>query len=139
MVSFVYAFNDAIDRVPLWNYIFSISTSLPWCLLGDFNCVTSMDEIFGGREHWTPEMQAFKNCLIDSGLGAVRTVGGSFTWFDKHALAPIFKRLDRMVGNATWFRVFTEGNVFVKHQGLMDHNPILFKEPMQLRRYGKPF
>lgn len=51
----------------------------------------------------------------------------------------MFKRLDRMVDNANWFNTSSEGNVFVKPRGLMDHNPLDFEEPMQLERFGKPF
>ncbi|XP_074375414.1 uncharacterized protein LOC141717219 [Apium graveolens] len=140
LVSFVYAHNDVIDRVPLWDYCLSLSTTtLPWCLLGDFNCVVSLAEISGGREHWTPDMQAFKDCLANCGLDNIRTVGDIFTWTNKRANSPVFKRLDRMVANGVWFNLFTEGNAFVKPRGLMDHNVILFEEPMQLQKVNKPF
>lgn len=76
LVSFVYAFNDAIDRVPLWDYLLSLSnTSMPWCLLCDFNCVVNLAKNSGGRKHWTPEMQAFEDYLSNFGIGQVRTVG----------------------------------------------------------------
>lgn len=138
LVSYMYAFNDAIDRPPLWNYL-SLNTTLPWCILGDFNCVTSLDEISGGREHWTPDMQVFKDCLTTAGLGHVRTIGNIFTWTNKRLLSPVSKRLDRMVTNANWFSKFSEGSAFVKAKGLMDHNPIVYVEPMQLQKFGKPF
>lgn len=79
LVLFVYAFNDAINRVPLWDYCLSLNTALPWCLLGDFNCITSLDEVSGGREHWTPEMKACKDCLSNSGSGTMRIIGYTFT------------------------------------------------------------
>ncbi|XP_074363651.1 uncharacterized protein LOC141704298 [Apium graveolens] len=140
IVTFIYAFNDAIDRVPLWDYISSTcSSSVPWAFLGDFNCISSLSEVVGGREHWTPEMQCFKDCLSDNGLESLRTVGDIYTWTNKRVHDPVYKRLDRMVANSAWFNVFTEGNVFVKHRGIMDHNPLLFVEPMQLQRFGKPF
>lgn len=84
-------------------------------------------------------MQSFKDFLDNSGLGSMQTIGDIFTWTNKRLHTPVFKRLDRMVANANWFNTFTEGGVFVKHQGLMDHNPLLFDEPMQLQKYGKPF
>ncbi|XP_074326901.1 uncharacterized protein LOC141664844 [Apium graveolens] len=53
LVSFVYAYNEACDRVSLWNYCTNLTnSSLPWCLLGDFNCVLGIDEISGGGEYW---------------------------------------------------------------------------------------
>ncbi|XP_074374175.1 uncharacterized protein LOC141714560 [Apium graveolens] len=135
LVSFVYAFNDAVDRVPLWNYCLSLSTTTaPWYLLGDFNCVTSLGEVSGGREHWTPEMQSFTDCLANCGLDTVRTVGNIHTWTNKRLASPIFKRLDRMVANGVWFNSFTKGNVFVKPRGIMDHNALLLKETKRLLR-----
>ncbi|XP_074342078.1 uncharacterized protein LOC141679483 [Apium graveolens] len=136
IVTFVYAFNDAIDRVPLWDYILSTSNSpTPWAFLGDFNCITSLNEVLGGREHWTPAMQSFKDCLFNSGLEPMRTIGDIFTWFNKRSHDPVYKRLDRMVVNSAWFNIYTEGNVFVKHRGIMDHNPLLFEEPIQLQNF----
>ncbi|XP_074377040.1 uncharacterized protein LOC141718557 [Apium graveolens] len=108
-------------------------------LIGDFNCITSVNEVCGGRECWTPEMQTFKDWLFDSGPSSMRTVGDRFTWFNKRSQAPIHKRLDRMLANASWFNTFSEGYVMVKNGGLMDHNPLLFEEPMQLQKHGKPF
>ncbi|XP_074363454.1 uncharacterized protein LOC141703992 [Apium graveolens] len=111
LVSFIYAHNDAVDRAPLWDYCLNLSsTSSPWCLLGDFNCVTNLSEISGGREHFTPDMQAFQDCLANCGLDRVRTVGDIFTWSNKRLLNPVFKCLDRMVANGAWFNLFTEGN-----------------------------
>ncbi|XP_074323205.1 uncharacterized protein LOC141660143 [Apium graveolens] len=98
-----------------------------------------MDEILGGREHWTPDMQVFKDILFSSGLHVVNTVGDTFTWTNKHAHAPIFKRLDRMIANSHWFQAFTEGQVLFKTRGIMDHCPLVYDEPLCSRRFGKPF
>lgn len=139
MATFVYAYNEAQDRVPLWQDLNSLSsTNLPWCCLGDFNCVISINEVRGGREHWTPAMQAFKDCLSNAGLTSIRTVGDLFTWTDKRA-DPILKCLDRVVGNGLWLNTHTEGYVINKNRSIMDHNPLILSVPMQLTRYSKPF
>ncbi|XP_074342356.1 uncharacterized protein LOC141679887 [Apium graveolens] len=136
----MYAFNAAIDRVPQWDYCLSLSTTTShWCLLGVFNCVTSLGEISGGREHWTPAMQAFKDCLANCGLDNVRIVGDIFTWTNKCQNNPVLKRLDTMIANGHWFNSFIEGNIFVKPRGIMDHNSIFFEEPMQLQKLKNLF
>ncbi|XP_074356140.1 uncharacterized protein LOC141695827 [Apium graveolens] len=71
-----------------------------------------MDEILGSREHWTLDMQVFKDTLFSSGLHVVNTVGDTFTWTNKRYHAPIFKHLDRMVSNSHWFQAFTESQFF---------------------------
>ncbi|XP_074326627.1 uncharacterized protein LOC141664571 [Apium graveolens] len=140
LVTFVYAFNDGADRHALWSHLSSLGTCLMlWCVLGDFNCILSLNEVSGGREHWTPEMQSFKDCVVQVGLRHVRTVRDLFTWYNKRPNDPIHKRLDRMLANGLWFSQFTEGNAFIKNRGIMDHNPILFHELMQIKKLGKPF
>ncbi|XP_074328115.1 uncharacterized protein LOC141666028 [Apium graveolens] len=130
----------AMLRVPFCNYISNFNhTSTPWCLMGDFDCVISLNEISGGREHWTPDMQSFKDCVVNSGLGIVKTIGDRFTWTNKCPQNPVFRRLDRMLKNALWFQIFTEGCTQIKTRGLMDHNPILYEELIQINRVGKPF
>ncbi|XP_074328140.1 uncharacterized protein LOC141666056 [Apium graveolens] len=140
LVSYVYAFNDACDRVPLWTNLNQLSSTLsPWCILGDFNCTIALEEGMGGKEHFTPDMQVFKNCITSNGLGEVRTLGDNFTWYNKRPNNPIFKRLDRMLGNSHWFLKFTEGNVYVKNRGIMDHNPLFYEDPLHLQKIRKPF
>ncbi|KAL8111933.1 hypothetical protein AgCh_019582 [Apium graveolens] len=84
-------------------------------------------------------MQSFKDCVVQVGLRHVRTVGDLFTWYNKRPNDPIHRHLDRMLANGLWFSQFTEGNAFIKNRGIMDHNPILFHEPMQIKKFGKPF
>lgn len=77
--------------------------------------------------------------MADCRLGPRRTSGDSFTWTNKRLQTPVFKRLDRMVANGAWFNFFTEGSIVVKTRGLMDHNPLVYEEPMILQKFGKPF
>ncbi|XP_074336371.1 uncharacterized protein LOC141673521 [Apium graveolens] len=133
LVTFIYAYNEAIDRIPLWNYMLSLSSiSMPWTLIGDFNCITSLNEVCGGRERWTPEMQTFKDCLFDSGMSSMHIVGGRLTWFNKRSQAPVHKHLDRMVTNASWFNTFSEGCVMgspmAQFSAKLKHTKFLLKQ-----------
>lgn len=56
IVTFIYAFNDGLDRQPLWDFLLEFSAvtnpvGTPWCTLGDFNTIASINEVLGGREH----------------------------------------------------------------------------------------
>lgn len=84
-------------------------------------------------------MQVFKHRLSDNGLGPVRTVGSLFTWTNCIPQNLIMRRLDRMIANQAWFSMHTEGFLHVANRGVMDHCPIIFQEPMQLEKFGKPF
>ena len=141
IVTFVYAQNKPHHRLPLWDALSSLSSviTLPWCVTGDFNCVLSLDEVLGGREHWTPAMESFKDCLHTSGLGHIKSIGEAFSWSNNRPLQPIYKRLDRMLANKEWFSAFTESVAMVKNRGIMDHCPLLLTVPMSLQRFKKPF
>ena len=139
--TFVYAHNKPHHRQLLWQDLMSFSGGItqPWCVSGDFNCVLHLDEVSGGRERWTPDMEAFKDCHQSAGLGHVKTLGDAFTWYNNRPEQPIFKRLDRMVANKEWFGTFMDSFVLVKSRGLMDHNPLFLSVPMTLQRSRKPF
>lgn len=99
-----------------------------------------MDDIKGGHEHWTPDMQQLKDCTIDTGIETIRTVGDPFTWTNNRlGDAMILKRLDRMLGNQAWFNNFYEGQVIVKNRCIMDHSPLVMIVPMELEKIRKPF
>ena len=139
IITFVYAFNDGCDRVPLWDFISSFDPGEPWCLAGDFNTVLSISEIHGGREHWTPEMQAFKDCVTDKGLTSLRTIGDSFTWFNRRDMDPVFKRLDRVLVNDSWLLQFASSQVVIHNRGIMDHHALLISVCDSVPRVHKGF
>lgn len=96
----MYAYNGATDRVPLWNDLICMSiTTYPWCVLGDFNCVTRLEEVKGVREHWTLDMQVFRDYLLSTGPGSICMVRDLFTWMNKCLLSSIYKCLDRAIEN----------------------------------------
>ncbi|XP_074356278.1 uncharacterized protein LOC141695976 [Apium graveolens] len=128
------------DRVTLWNDLNSLSTTaMHWCVLGEFNSILNIDEVRGGRAHWTPDMQAFKDCLIAASLCQIRTVGELFTWTNKRPLSPILKYLDRAVVNGVWLPTYTESQAFVKNRGVMDHNPLILNIATDIETFGKAF
>ena len=91
--------------------------SIPGVFWGDFNCILNITEACGGREFWTPAMQRFKDCVNSAGITDLRSVGDSFTWYNKNPAAPIFKRLDRVFVNSVWLQNFPEAQVNVLNRG----------------------
>ena len=87
----------------------------------------------------SPEIKAFKNCTVDAHLDQIRTVGEHFTWYNKRLEDPVYKALDKMLGNSVWFSTFTEARVSTLSRGIMDHCPLLLHVPMDVIRYPKPF
>ncbi|XP_063935557.1 uncharacterized protein LOC135147075 [Daucus carota subsp. sativus] len=138
--SFVYAYNNACDRIPLWNYFLSASsTILPWIVLGDFNCIVDLLEVDGGREHWTPEMETFRECLLDSRLSTLSTVGHRFTWCNNRGDTRVYKRLDRALVNSSWLLTHPNSQCHVLNRGIMDHCPLKIHAPMEIDKVHKNF
>ena len=138
--SFVYAYNNACDRIPLWNYLLSASsTILPWIVLGDFNCIVDLLEVDGGREHWTPEMETFRECLLDSRLSTLSTVGHRFTWCNNRGDTRVYKRLDRALVNSSWLLTHPNSQCHVLNRGIMDHCPLKIHAPMEIDKVHKNF
>ncbi|KAL8102690.1 hypothetical protein AgCh_027277 [Apium graveolens] len=111
----------------------------PWVVSGDFNYIAVIEEMAGGREQWTPDMQQFKDSILQAGLAHLRTIGPLHTWSNKNPNNLVHRRLDRMLCNAAWLHEFSESWVHVKTKGIMDHAPLLLHIPIQLEKIRKPF
>lgn len=63
----VYASTNYVQRRDLWDYLSSqANTNLPWCVLGDFNSITSTSEKFSLRpSRLIPD---FQNLILSFGL-----------------------------------------------------------------------
>ncbi|KAJ6333869.1 hypothetical protein OIU78_010886 [Salix suchowensis] len=64
-VTFVYGFNNYVDRTVLWDYIHRTSeenTYIPWAILGDFNAVMRPSDRSGGAMDWHSHHEDFPNC-----------------------------------------------------------------------------
>ena len=139
MVTFVYAFNEGGDRIPLWNYISSVNTVDPWCILGDFNSVLYCSERSDNQVNWTSYNQQFKDCISASHLDDIKAVGEVYTWYNNRPNAPVFKKLDRILCNDHWFSKFPEAQGQFFNRGIMDHCPMLLSIPMKLEKIKKCF
>lgn len=100
--------------------------SWPWCVLGDFNEITSQDEKLGGNLRPCGQMDAFKVALEDSGLVDVGWRNQKSTWSNRYHDATYTKeRLDRTVVNKLWLDRLGVLGVEVLMTGSLDHLLIL--------------
>ena len=139
LVTFVYAYNEGCDRIPLWNYISTLNYTEPWCLLGDFNSILSRNDSSDENHTWTSYNQNFKDCVSSAFLDDINYVGEKFTWYNNNPLNPVFKKLDRMLGNAGWFTTFHEAQGHFFSRGIMDHCPMLLSVPVKTEKVRKCF
>lgn len=99
-VSFVYGYWSVTTRRPLWDSLWTFGNplTLPWMVLGDFNCLLSPDE----RVNGVPPTEYQINEFVDlcSSLGLVDSVssGIRFTWTNGRVMS----KLDRVLINNEW-------------------------------------
>ncbi|XP_015159308.1 uncharacterized protein [Solanum tuberosum] len=113
LVSVVYAKCSAIERLSLWDEIFTISQEyvVPWMIGGDFNVILREEEKIGGLPVYPQEYEDFAECLNASGLADITFSGNPFTWWNGRVDGEcIFKRLDRVVvNNYFWIHMAIHG------------------------------
>lgn len=61
-----YGYPERARRADSWRMIRSLSeaSALPWCIIGDFNDLMSMDEKEGGRIHPCALLEGFSNIIM---------------------------------------------------------------------------
>ncbi|XP_074278545.1 uncharacterized protein LOC141602132 [Silene latifolia] len=138
MLTVVYAFNRAPERIDLWKNLCSISTgiSAPWVCLGDFNVTLNLDEMVGCVSP-DRDIQEFRDCLSFCALEDHPYIGGIFTWHNKQDQSPRCAKLDRLLVNPNWFFNL---NVVVSFlpAGISDHTLILLTMATDSKLY-RPF
>ncbi|KAL9236113.1 hypothetical protein vseg_010817 [Gypsophila vaccaria] len=121
----VYAFNGLQARLPLWNNLKRIATSIrgPWAVAGDFNNVLSVTERVGGAVSQS-EIEPFRDCLEVCGLVDIYSTGALFTWNNKqHPETRVYSRIDRFLINKEWCDALPEAAAHFHPEGLYDHCP----------------
>ncbi|KAL9674710.1 hypothetical protein QQ045_002909 [Rhodiola kirilowii] len=109
--------------------------SYPWIVLGDFNEVCFGWEVKGGRIRGEWQMRAFRETLMDCGLSDLGYKGNPFTFSNRRSGAREMKaRLDRMLANNAWRRVFPDAQVTHITATSSDHSMILLHSRGRVRK-----
>lgn len=138
--TFIYASNSNLERYKLWADLEALDTcNLPWAMLGDFNTIQDINETCGGNEHWTTDMQSFKDFLTRNGLSDVRSIGPHHTWWNKQSLNPITRKLDRIIGDPNWMLTQQNADAEFTHWGLSDHCASILHLKNRIRSCKKQF
>ncbi|KAK9733165.1 hypothetical protein RND81_04G048100 [Saponaria officinalis] len=125
MVTFVYGMNDAAKRVSLWSFLCQVTVSLPWVVLGDFNCVRYHNERIRNSQPDCRAMEAFNDAVCNAGLEDISTRGCVFTWTNKQLSDRKWMRLDRVLVNCQWLLSFPSSYADALCAGVSDHSPLV--------------
>ena len=143
LASFVYGFNTAHERTPLWRdikYLSAGTTNIPWVLLGDFNVVRHPSERLGGDPTWHPYLNDFNTCCYDLSLDDLHYSGHHFTWSNKSPEdSLIASKLDRALINVHWESTFSGSNASFLPPGVSDHCPTLVSTGVAISTHKSSF
>ncbi|KAK9287687.1 hypothetical protein L1049_016125 [Liquidambar formosana] len=98
----------------------------PLLCLGDFNCILSQDDKYGGRPFVGSSSGGLGALMDSNGLVDMGFSGNPYTWTNKRSnSAHIKERLDRGVANIEWRSLFPEAALLHLPATSSDHCPIL--------------
>ncbi|KAL2248481.1 UNVERIFIED_CONTAM: Retrovirus-related Pol polyprotein from type-2 retrotransposable element R2DM [Sesamum indicum] len=82
-ISFCYGLYSVVNRRSMWEKLTVLGQmiSIPWLIMGDFNCVKSPEEKQHGVTPTWYELKDFVDCCAALGLLDVPTTGCYYTWY----------------------------------------------------------
>ncbi|XP_074369830.1 uncharacterized protein LOC141711313 [Apium graveolens] len=125
-----YGFPERARRMEAWNMLreLSVASELPWCILGDFNDIVSLQEKRGGKQQPRRLMEGFWDAIMDSGLHDLGFTGDIFTWERSRGTDKwVQERLDRGMATQQWRNMFPLGEVTVLEVTTSDHLPLMLQ------------
>ncbi|KAG5576484.1 hypothetical protein H5410_056618 [Solanum commersonii] len=128
-MSFIYAKCKEYMRKPLWDgQMFYANMEIPWCTIGDFNVITSIEEKLGGVPYNMNKSFEFIGVIEACGLTDLGYTGIPFTRCNQRdAEARVWKRLDRSMGNDKWLEVMPQTTIENLSSVGSDHSPMLME------------
>ncbi|GAV82402.1 hypothetical protein CFOL_v3_25856, partial [Cephalotus follicularis] len=108
--------------------------------LGDFNVSHHPQDQLNGPPRVTKAMNEFNDYLNAIEVDDIRSVGRFFTWSNKtEGNSAVKKKLDRVLGNWGWHRVFYHSYALFHNPGVLDHSPVSVALSIPWCNGSKPF
>ncbi|OIT27219.1 hypothetical protein A4A49_37653 [Nicotiana attenuata] len=117
-------------RRPLWEVLRHKSTTYdsPWCVIGDFNVIATVEEKIGGIPYHMNKSLDFLCMIEDCGLADLGFYGPRCTWSNgKGQCSIVWKRLDRGLANDQWLAAFPASTISHLASTGSDHTPLLME------------
>ena len=111
-----------------WDLILTLhwNSSLPWCILGDFNDIISAMDKKGLFDHPTWLINGFREVILDCNIHDVPLEGYPYTWQRRKGYDDeVEERLDIAMVTSSWLDLFQNVNLKNIFASVSNHNPIL--------------
>lgn len=100
-------------------------STLPWCIIGDFNDLMAEDEKRGGQCHPRALLNGFAETIMNCGLVDLGFTGDKFTWERGRGTERwVSERLDRALATTMWNNMFPSAEIIVHEASTSDHPPL---------------
>lgn len=126
-VSFIYGAPNAAARPEFWRKLTEIGAERDesWLLAGDFNDLLDNSKKVGGPARWEGSFLSFRSFVSQMGLWDLQHSGNHLSWRGTRYNYFIQSRLDRAMGNCSWFERFPSGRCeYLRFEG-SDHRPVV--------------
>ncbi|KAL0911160.1 hypothetical protein M5K25_019277 [Dendrobium thyrsiflorum] len=135
LLSVIYASNSFSDRFSLWDDLRSQDPrdSMPWIIIGDFNCCRFQSEKSGGNAIPASKLAPFNDFIFYSNVTEIPSTGIFLTWYNQRTVNPILIRLDRMLANDAWFRAFPNSSYKALNSHISDRSPLILNSGHDLK------
>ncbi|WJX96618.1 hypothetical protein P8452_77796 [Trifolium repens] len=133
-----YGYPEHDRRRDSWDLLRSLSqdTSLPWCVMGDFNDMLSAEDKRGGTTQPNWLIRGFREAVQDSRLVDLPMEGYQFTWTKgRRVQNPTEERLDRALATQSWLDKFPQFKFINAIADRSDHSPILLRLIHQTKEF----
>ncbi|XP_030540728.2 uncharacterized protein LOC115748390 [Rhodamnia argentea] len=127
-LSVAYGEHTFVARRALWADLIRLGGGEdPWMVAGDFNAIRDHTDRMGSSNAWIPAFDEFGDCLTHAGLDDLRYVGHRFTWATSSGDSRKQRKIDRVLINEHWSRVFSFSEAAFLAPGISDHTPMVVK------------
>ncbi|KAH0772311.1 hypothetical protein KY290_016292 [Solanum tuberosum] len=129
-MTFVYAKCKDHLRRPLWDRMIfrAAESNKPWCSVGDYNVITSIEEKLGGVPYNMRKSLEFVAVIEACGLVDLGFNGQKYTWSNNRGIQQrIWKRLDRALVTDDWLEKMPQTTITHLPSVGSDHYPLLME------------
>ncbi|KAK4709789.1 hypothetical protein R3W88_004302 [Solanum pinnatisectum] len=103
--------------------------------MGDVNSILHIEDRIVGSQVQEIELRDFKQCLLDTGLTELKTVGRNYTWTNGHT----YSCIDKAFVNALWMQTWTHLECSILDPRFSYHSPLCVKIEAGEDTGPKPF
>ncbi|GAU45522.1 hypothetical protein TSUD_186790 [Trifolium subterraneum] len=108
-----YGYPERSRRCAAWDLLRDLGnmSSIPWCIIGDFNDLLSQADKKGIHPHPNGLCMGFRQTVSDCDLTDIPIEGHLFTWIKSRGTPHVIEeRLDRAMASASWLQLFPQIN-----------------------------